>query len=229
MAKKVLFGIFAHPDDETFGPCGTILQEISTGTEVHLVTLTAGDSGENPDGHDDLSVVRLNEWRTAGELMGASSMNCLGYRDGHLSNDSLLSAYPALEKLVKTVLKKHDAETEVEFMCFDLNGISGHIDHITTSRLACLVYYRLKLTDNRLKRIRFFCIPRERSPQVNTSWIYMEEGRSPEEIDETIDARQFNPTIAKAIRIHRSQRSDGERHIKHRGDDLGLNYFYIRE
>ena len=36
--KKIIFGIFAHPDDEAFGPSGTLLLETRSGTELHLIT-----------------------------------------------------------------------------------------------------------------------------------------------------------------------------------------------
>ena len=43
--KRVIFGIFAHPDDEAFGPSGTLLMETKAGTELHLITLTLGEAG----------------------------------------------------------------------------------------------------------------------------------------------------------------------------------------
>ncbi|MFZ2494806.1 MAG: PIG-L family deacetylase [Candidatus Saccharimonadales bacterium] len=61
--KKVIFGIFAHPDDEAFGPAGTLIQEVQNGSEVHLITLTAGQAGSNPDNHEDPGAIRLKEWK----------------------------------------------------------------------------------------------------------------------------------------------------------------------
>ena len=46
--KTVLFGIFAHPEDESFGPCGTLLKAIEAGFEVHLITLPVTEAGKIP-------------------------------------------------------------------------------------------------------------------------------------------------------------------------------------
>ncbi len=54
---KHLFAVFAHPDDEAFGPSGTLLAETDAGTVLHLVLLTSGEHGINP-GHDNLASVQ---------------------------------------------------------------------------------------------------------------------------------------------------------------------------
>lgn len=226
--KTVIFGIFAHPDDEAFGPSGTLLRDVKAGAELHLVTLTAGEAGENPDNHADLGQQRLVEWQSASELLGATATHYLGYRDGTLSNHTMLAAAETIEQLVRTRLSVGDDIT-VEFMCFDTNGISGHIDHIVATRAACLVFYRLKQYDKRMSRIRLFCIPVHALSVVNTQWLYMEPGRAESEIDEIIDARDNAGAIRAIIRSHHTQRSDGEGHIERLGTDIGLNHFMIRD
>ena len=226
--KKIIFGIFAHPDDEAFGPSGTLIKEVRSGTELHLITLTAGDAGMNPDGHDDLGVVRLDEWRAAGDLIGASSMHHLGYKDGALNNASLQSAAEVIEGIVmKTIGTANDIS--IEFMSFDLNGISGHIDHIVASRAACLVFYRLKKSDPRFTRIRLFCISDSQLATINTDWLYMEPGRCSEDINETIDASDVHDQIVTIIKTHHTQRSDGEAHLERMGDNIGINHYIVLE
>ena len=61
--KKFLFAIFAHPDDEAFGPSGTLVLEAQSGAELHLVTLTPGQNGQNPDHHPQLSTDTPESWR----------------------------------------------------------------------------------------------------------------------------------------------------------------------
>lgn len=226
--KKIIFGIFAHPDDEAFGPSGTLLMETRAGTELHLITLTSGDNGMNPDQHDNLSDVRLKEWRTAGMLMGAKTMNYLGYKDGLLSNHTMIEASERINELVSEVLMQAPSDAIVEFMTSDLNGISGHIDHIVAARTACYVFYSLKEHDARISRIRLACIPDSYLPNTNIDWLYMEPGRHADEISETIDARKHRDEIITIMRAHHTQRSDGERHISQRGDGLGLNYFIVK-
>lgn len=227
--KKIIFGIFAHPDDEAFGPSGTLLLETRAGSELHLITLTDGGAGTNPDNLADLGTVRLEEWHRAGELMGAASMHHLGYQDGKLNNDDMLAASEQIINLVRLVLGETSEDVEVEFMTSDLNGISGHIDHIVAARAACFVFYTLKAAGLPLTRIRLACIPYDDFPAVNTNWLFMEPGRRPEEIDEVSDARSVREEIIAIMRTHHTQRGDGEMHIKQRGDRLGMNYFIVKE
>lgn len=227
--KKIIFGIFAHPDDEAFGPSGTLLLETRAGTDLHLITLTIGDAGTNPDNHPDLGAVRLQEWRAAGKLIGAKSMHFLGYKDGALNNQTMIEAGQKIVELVTDILKTSDPEAVIEFMTIDTNGISGHIDHIVAARAACWAFYRLKANDKRFLRIRLACIPHELLPTANTHWLYMEPGRLPEEIGEIIDARECHDDIVAIMRAHHTQRGDGESHIAQRGTSLGLNYFMTRE
>lgn len=227
--KKIIFGIFAHPDDEAIGPAGTLLLEAKSGAEIHLISLTAGESGMNPDNHADLGAVRLEEWHRAGSLIGAKTMQHLGYEDGKLDNLSMLEIAEKIEVLVDLTLADAPTDAEIEFMAFDLNGLTGHIDHIVASRAACLAFYRLKQHEERLARIRLFCLPSESYPEQDINWIYMEPGRAKSEIGVTVDARELHSEIVSIIRTHHTQRSDGESHIERSGDMLGLEHFIVKD
>ena len=114
----------------------------------------------------------------------------------------------------------------------------GHVDRerhdapvprIAAARAACLAFYRLKETDKRFKRVLLNCLPYRDWPTDNTNWIYMERGRRENEVDEIVDARHLHDQLLEIVRAHRSQRGDGEAHIKNRGADLGLNYFIVKD
>ena len=227
--KKILFAIFAHPDDEAFGPSGALLQESLSGTDVHLMTLTLGEAGINSDNVPNLAKVREAEWCAAGAKMGARSMTALGYHDGTLSNEQMIDAQEKIIEYITRTIADVPAEAEIELMSIDPNGISGHIDHIVASRAAHFAFYRLKLRDDRFTRLRLACLPRSSAPTHNTNWLYMDAGRTEAEIDEMIDAREHHDAIIDIIRTHHSQRHDGDAHIKNRGDQLGLYYFMIRQ
>lgn len=226
--KKIIFGIFAHPDDEAFGPAGTLLKETRNSTELHLITFTAGDAGTNPDQVEDLGAVREQEWRAAGALLGASSMHFLGYKDGHLDNQIMIEAVRRLIDIISEKIGDTPADTEIEFMSLDLNGYTGHIDHIVAARAACLAFYRLKQQDNRFSRIRLACVPSSIDPTINIDWIYREAGRTPDEIDEIVDARDLRNDIVAVMNMHESQRGDRDTTIKNQGNSLGLNYFIVK-
>lgn len=226
--KKIIFGIFAHPDDEAFGPAGALLHETRAGAELHLITLTSGEAGTNPDDLENLGEVRLEEWKQAGQLLGATTMDFLGYKDGALNNRDMIEIGNTLVRRVSDILHTAPAEVQVEFVTLDLNGYTGHIDHIVAARAACYAFYHLKNTDSRLSRIRFACLPQKIIPTASTDWIFMEAGRSVDEIDETVDARNLRDDIIAVMKCHHSQRADYETALMQQGDDLGLNYFIVK-
>lgn len=226
--KKLLFGIFAHPDDEGFGPSCTLMKEVEAGTEVQLVSLTCGDAGTNPDNVPDLGAVREQEWRNAGKLIGATGMHHLGYSDSHLCNGELVEISDKIEKLVREVGADAD---EIEFMSFELGGISGHIDHIVAARATCQVFYRLKAQGSLpVRRVRLYCVPDSVLPEPNTGWIFMDKGYPKSEIDESIDVSAYLERHKQIIRAHHSQRGDGAMHLARLevSGDVKHDYFMVR-
>lgn len=227
--KKIIVGIFAHPDDEAFGPSGTLLMETRSGAELHLITLTAGENGTNPDNDENLGEIRLKEWRVAGNLIGATSMQHLGFADGTLNNLAFLDIIKQLETIVRTIASSQTEPVEIEFMSLDLGGISGHIDHIVAARAACFVFYRLQEDGLPMTRIRLATVPRSLVGTRNLDFVYMEEGCADEDIDEIVDARSIVTEIYAIMRTHHSQRGDCEAHISRLGDAVALNHFIIKK
>lgn len=226
--KKLIFGIFAHPDDEAFGPSGALLKETKDGNDLYLITFTNGAAGMNPDNVPDLGKTRTDEWRTCGRLFGAKSMHPLGYEDGHLNNEVMIEAAEKITNIVTAVLEDAQDDIAVEFMSMDLNGVTGHIDHIVASRTTCLVFYRMKALDSRVTKLWLACYPVSAFPKHNTDWIYMEAGRSPSEIDEVVDGRMYREELINIVKTHHSQRNDGENYLKWQGDNLGLCSFIVK-
>lgn len=226
--KKLLFAIFAHPDDEAFGPSGTLVLEAQSGTELHLITLTNGAAGINSESHIELGSVRLAEWHAAAELIGATATHHLGYDDGYLCNTTLIDAQQRIARIVRDIAAQHGSEWQIEFMTIDDNGITGHIDHTVASRAATHAYYTLKDEGLALSRIRYACVSRDMFPAHNTSWIYMPAGRTTDEIDEIVDARDVLDTVRDIMRCHHTQRQDADAHMQAHGDSVAINHFIVR-
>lgn len=224
--KKMLFAIFAHPDDEAFGPSGALLMESWRGTAVHMVLLTAGEAGRNPDNAPNLGEVRLNEWRKSGELIGAAGQHFLGYKDGQLNNQHLETIGRQLVDLITNTVD--DNTTEIEIITNDTNGVTGHIDHIVAARAALFAFYKLKQTDPRVTQIRLSCLPYNQSPDPNVAWIYADPGRSPKEVDQIVDARQHQSEIIEIMKTHHSQREDCQCHLKDGLKEVGLHHFVVK-
>lgn len=166
--KRVLFSIFAHPDDEGFGPSGTLIQEVRNGTDVHPLCITRGDAGRDVDDCGDLAAVRRAEWEYAGELMGANGMEYFGYDDGSLCNRVYHEVAGLVQAHVEDTIAGYDEPVEVSFLTFDFTGLSGHLDHIAVSHIATLSFLRLQEAhaDWTFGQLRYFCLPFNKSPRV---------------------------------------------------------------
>jgi len=229
--KKVIFGIFAHPDDEAFGPAGTLLAEARAGTDIYLIVATDGAAGTNPDNHTNLGSVRLSEWQDAAALIGVTGTHHLGYPDSSLNNQAMLEIAQRIEELVTQRLSTYHEPVQVEFMSFELGGLTGHIDHIAVARAACLAFYRLKSNDDeRFTRLRLFCLPHSEQPGINTDWVFMDAGYAPEQVDEVVDISPYHAELTGVINAHHSQRHDGAKALERLQDTTKpkADHFIVR-
>lgn len=88
--KKALLAVLAHPDDESFGPGGTLARYAREGVTVHIAIATDGAAGSVVAGYEDsreqLATVRAEELKKAVNILGATLHN-LGYRDSGYVGD----------------------------------------------------------------------------------------------------------------------------------------------
>ena len=91
MKRGTLLGIFAHPDDEAFGPGGTLARCAAEGFDLHVCTLTDGAAGTaDPgcwdclEGYQDLTERRREELDCSVETLGGS-LHYFGYRDSGMA------------------------------------------------------------------------------------------------------------------------------------------------
>ncbi|MFO0881903.1 MAG: PIG-L deacetylase family protein [Candidatus Saccharimonadales bacterium] len=208
--KQVFIGIFAHPDDESFGPSGTLALQIQNGAEVHLICATGGEHGQNPDAHDDLGDARVKEWYAAGALLGVKSQHHLGFIDGTLNNNQFKAIAKKTQDIIESILANYDESTEFTLITMDQNGISGHIDHITMSFVASYVFVNLRAEDARIKALWYFCVPDYVLPSVDTSFVFRSKGRAESEIDIRHDISTVFELKKQIMRAHISQRGDAE-------------------
>jgi LmbE family N-acetylglucosaminyl deacetylase len=80
-----LLAIFAHPDDESFGPGGTLALYAQRAVAVHLICATRGEVGAAPPDlladHADVGSMREAELVCAAGHLGLTGVHFLGYRD----------------------------------------------------------------------------------------------------------------------------------------------------
>ena len=119
MIKLDILAFGAHPDDVELGCSGTIAKEISLGKKVGIIDLTRGELGTRGSAE-----IRDNEAAKAAEVLGISTRENLGFRDGFFANDEKHQL-----EIIK-MIRKYQPEV---VLC---NAIHDrHIDHGKGSKL----------------------------------------------------------------------------------------------
>lgn len=211
--KKLLFGIFAHPDDEAFGPSASLYHAARSGTDVHLILATDGEAGTNTDNIPDLAALRLEEWKESGKRIGATSGLALHYPDGGLCNDLYLEIAEKIINHIHNICGDYNEKLLIEFMTFDHDGVSGHLDHIAISFITTYVYLSLQKSDEKnitIGRLLYYCLPEAMVPEPDTRWLYMPQGKKPQEVDEIFDFQEMVDKKLFIMQAHHSQRKDME-------------------
>jgi mycothiol S-conjugate amidase len=138
--KRTLLGVFAHPDDESFGPGATLARYAAEGANVHVIIATDGIAGSveasnKLEDHESLAQVRSAELANAAVALGVTTIWSLPYRDSGMRNTSANEHPDALfqqpmEKLVENLLEYIERLQPQVILTHDPFGGYGHPDHI---------------------------------------------------------------------------------------------------
>lgn len=185
----------AHPDDEAFGPAGSLIHFSKT-HDIYLLCATNGNSAE-----------RKGELLRSAKILGIKKVDCLNFTDGGLCNNN----YHQLAAAIDKKLRFYRPET---VLTFEPKGISGHLDHVAVSLVTTFVVKKLKF----VKRLLYFCELESTMKLMRENFgeyfIYVPPGYSREEINLVIDTEAYWPQRLKAMAAHRSQRGDSNRIVK---------------
>jgi LmbE family N-acetylglucosaminyl deacetylase len=148
--KPALLAVLAHPDDESFGPGGTLALYAQRGVAVHLVCATRGEVGQaDPEllrGHASLADLRETELRCASAILGLASVSFLDYRDSGMpgsadnNHPQALAAAPPTEVAGKIVRCIRETRPDV-VVTFDPIGGYRHPDHIAVQRATLQAFH----------------------------------------------------------------------------------------
>jgi LmbE family N-acetylglucosaminyl deacetylase len=135
-----IFGVWAHPDDETYLSAGLMARAVRAGDRVVCITATRGELG-SPDEERwpsgaPLAAVRTAEMEAALARLGVTEHHWLDYPDGgcaDVDQDEALLRVTALMGQVQpdTVLT------------FGPDGMTGHPDHQAAWRWATEAFARV--------------------------------------------------------------------------------------
>ncbi|MDP2660364.1 MAG: PIG-L deacetylase family protein, partial [Dehalococcoidia bacterium] len=206
---RTLLAVFAHPDDESYGPGGVLARYAAEGVEVHLVTATRGEEGTLGDPplctSEELGRVREGELRCACQVLGIGDLRLLGYRDGALDRQD---PDEIEEKIVRAI---RELRPQV-VLTFPPDGITGHPDHITVHQCTVRAFEHAGdgtffphhiaqgLKPYRPAKLYFDALPSER---VRT--LGLDLTSHDEHITTVIDVAGYIDAKMSAIRCHRTQ------------------------
>ena len=152
--KPVLIGLFAHPDDESFGPGGTLARYAAEGVDVHIVIATDGIAGSVGDpsdlgNHDTLAQVRSAELANAIIALGATSIWSLPYRDSGMRgapDNAHAAAFirQPVEQVVHEVLGYFRRLRPDVVITHDPYGGYGHPDHIRVCEAVTAAFHVMR-------------------------------------------------------------------------------------
>jgi LmbE family N-acetylglucosaminyl deacetylase len=140
-SKPTLLAVFAHPDDETFRPGGTLALLAHQGVQVVVLTFTRGEAGSCGDPPlctpDELPAVREAELRCACSVLGIKPPIVLDYADGQLQQADT-------ETMVMHILSAaYEIDPQV-WLSFGPDGLSNHPDHIAAGQWALEAFRRVE-------------------------------------------------------------------------------------
>ncbi|MCC6616113.1 MAG: PIG-L family deacetylase [Anaerolineae bacterium] len=136
---QTLLVIFAHPDDESHGPGGTLAKYAAEGVRVHYLCATRGEAGVVESSllanGEDIADLRARELKGAAAALGLSSISFLGYRDSGMAGspdnqhpDSLCAA--PLDEVAGRIAETIRRVRPDVIITHDEHGWYGHHDHI---------------------------------------------------------------------------------------------------
>ena len=191
-----ILAVFAHPDDEAYGPGATLARYATQGHTVALVTLTRGEAGSlgicKTLPAEEVARLRTRELECAARALHISYLKIYDFPDKGLKD------YPT-EKAVPVIQKEIDSLQPDILITFHDKGISGHPDHIAVTR-----WCREAVQQSTSKpRLFYYGVSTTQAKKIepHRKVIPFQEN----EITHIIDAGTFFSYKLKAIQCHASQ------------------------
>lgn len=215
MDKKRILVVMAHPDDESFGPSGTLARYAAQGVEIHLLCVTNGEASEvaiaekeslsMTERQQRLIQIRQQELQNAAQVIGISQIDFLNFPDGQLCN----AFYHAIAD--KIIYKMNYFMPQI-VITTEPQGISGHLDHIAVSMITTYAFMK-SLFGNKLY---YVCLPKDivQMTQHRDYFVYFPAGYEQSAITTRIDFSDYVNKKIAAIHQHVSQQADANYLLK---------------
>jgi LmbE family N-acetylglucosaminyl deacetylase len=196
----------AHPDDEAGGFGGTLLRYAERGVETHVVCLTPGQAAThrgNAKSDDELSALRREEFKSAGNLLRISHGQVLDYPDGKLDRQDFFAAVADLTRRVREV-RPH------VIMSMGTEGaITAHPDHSMVSLFATMACHWAGRTNRFPEQLQNGLAPHRTQKLYYASALFTMPQRQPVSLAPTTTIIQLEPREVEvkiaAFKCHTTQ------------------------
>lgn len=222
MTKRLL-AIFAHPDDESFGPGGTLAKYAAEGVQVAVIIATRGEGSTlGADLHGDkLGQVRAAELECASGALGITDVTVWSYPDTQLDQ---VDGQELADKVARAISEfRPDA-----LMTFAPGGITGNPDHIviTEAVVLALSSTTTNIDGGHRPTLYFWSILDSVAEHLRSISPIPFVGVPEEEISVIIDTSSYMDQQWEAIHCHKSQSDPLPRVLKDRMEfQLGREFF----
>jgi LmbE family N-acetylglucosaminyl deacetylase len=211
-----LTGVFAHPDDDTYGIAGSVAKHAASDLEIALVMTTSGEAGQIADPslatRETLASVREEEDRASWAALGsAPAIHFLRYPDGGVADvpqESLVAMY-------LSILQETRPDVVVTF---GPEGITGHTDHIAVGAATTAAFHAARAAGaDGFRRLLYCCVARssidrfnellrERGlPPIDPTQPFQPRGVPDEAVGMIVDCSDGYDRKLEALRRHRTQ------------------------
>lgn len=226
-----LLAVFAHPDDEAFGPGGTLAKYAAEGIEIHLLCATRGEAGEWHEKklkvREEIQIketvklhhVRERELLESAKVLGIQKVEFLDFIDGTLCN-------AVYHRLAERIKKKINTFQPQVVLTLDRFGISGHLDHIAVSLTTTFAFLKTQTA----QKLYYACLPKEfRDKTLDNYFIYFPEGYDQKDITTRIDWTHFWKQKVAAMHKHKTQMKDVKRILSRIVHQPHIDHFILQE
>jgi len=199
-----ILAVFAHPDDDVFGPSGFILSLRERKNHIYEIFLTNGESGTNQKTgrkEKDLGEKRKEEAKKSAFFMGVKKVFFLNFNDGFLSNNLYHDVFNKIKKIAYEI-------NPLSFLTYEPRGVSGHVDHFFTSMVVSFLAQKLK------KKVFYYCLSKKQRQFIKDYFIFFPEGYDDWEIDLKLEVEKYRKKKEELIKIHQTQVKDGDMVLK---------------
>ncbi len=202
---RTMLSVWAHPDDEAFGPSGMVRKLHDEGVRNVVITATRGEQGnlgEPPIAtRPTLADIRAQELQAACALIGVDRLELWSYPDGALS-------VVDTNELRDRIVEIFNQEKPHVVLTFGPDGIYGHPDHIAIHIAATQAFAQYLALHSHEDPPRLYYVTVGPSTEKAENTAGSTEAPAPLPATARIDVSSYAEIKREALRAHATQHQD---------------------